>query len=369
MPDRPIHHTQQATLSLDSLEFDPDNPRLPNWVAKNDEAIYEHITQNYTIGELVDSFIDNGYFEAERLIVIPSQSISDRYIVVEGNRRLAALKYLQDQLNDTLLPDTIVSEPRRSELTAIPCLIVESREEVNTYLAYRHIGGMKTWSAEAKARFILRMIDSLIADDDQHPFRTIGRKVGSNAYGIRNLYIAIAVLEHARDELDLDVDYLQYKRFGVWTRCMNSSEIREFIGLGDPKNYSEIVDRIANLHNDKLQEVIEDLSIGPHHPTPVVNDSRLVTTYGRVLNHTNAYRVLRDHKSLQAAIIVLEEQDMARRILTIEDQISIVLDDIREFDLDKEVAKEIQQPTRKLLQSARMLHFTIAGTIDEDNLV
>lgn len=168
--------TNQRTIELSNLEFDHQNPRLPEWVERDEQKIFEHILEYYALDELIDSFLDNGYFEAERLIVIESEFTPGNYIVVEGNRRLAALKYLKEQFDAT--PDSVQVIPKdlSDELSHIPCLIVQSREEINTYLAYRHIGGMKTWGAEAKARFVLRMTKELIAKGDSDPFRTIGKK-------------------------------------------------------------------------------------------------------------------------------------------------------------------------------------------------
>lgn len=286
--------------------------------------------------------------------------------MVEGNRRLAALRVLQEEARSTQVTTTL-SPDRLQDLSIIPCLIVDSREEVNTYLAYRHIGGMKTWSAEAKARFILKMAAELVAEGDTNPFRTIGRKIGSNAYGVRNLYTSLAVLEYARDELGLSTDYIQYRRFGVWDKCMNSAAIKEYIGLGDSKQYSEIVNNIESIDDNRLKEVISDLTAPSDGRLAIVNDSRLVTNYGRVLTNEAARQTLRDYEDLHMAVQVLRDEDYAHVINSIDNQISKIIEEIATTKSSEEIALELKNPVQKLYGHVRILHATVQKAIEDDD--
>ena len=366
MPKNSTFAAVPENIPLDNLHFDPHNPRLPAWVARDEESIHQHIVENYALRELIDSFTDNGYFEAERLLVIKLDDNPGHYIVVEGNRRLAALRELEEQAR-TAKEVAAISPDLLQDLSVIPCLIVESREEINTYLAYRHIGGMKTWSAEAKARFILNMANELASQGDTNPFRTIGRKIGSNAYGVRNLYTSLAVLEYAREELGLNTEYVQYSRFGVWDKCMNSSAIKEYIGLGDSKLYSEIVRNIESIDNDNLEEVISDLTVRSGGMPAIVNDSRLVTNYGRVLTNEAARQTLRDYEDLHMAVQVLKDEDYAYVINSIDNQISKIIEDIATTKFSEEIALELKTPVQKLYGHVRILHAAVQESIEDDD--
>ena len=99
-------------------------------------------------------------------------------------------------------------------LTGIPCFLIPHRDQVHTYIGFRHIGGIKTWPPEAKARYILTEVKRLADRGSADPFRELGRGVGSNAQGVRNPYLAIRILIYAREKFGLDVAYVQESRFG-----------------------------------------------------------------------------------------------------------------------------------------------------------
>src|SRR5205807_548398 len=100
-----------------------------------------------------------GFFSSEPLIVIEADEVDGKqmYTVVEGNRRLTALRLLDDaELRKTLEADdewnTLAEETALPE--AIPTVVAPSREMVAPIVGYRHISGIEEWDPDAKARFI-----------------------------------------------------------------------------------------------------------------------------------------------------------------------------------------------------------------------
>lgn len=296
------------------LDLDPDNPRLPEELQGDEDEIMGYIVEHGVLGELAYSFLENGFFEAERLIVITNPRKKGRYIVVEGNRRLATLKILHGDYPEYKITDQDPTRVQLAELKNIPCLEATNRDEVNSYLAHRHIGGMKTWSPEARARFIRGMVETIAQENPEDTFRIVARKVGSNTQGIRNSYTAISVLAHARDELGLNVQYLLLKRFGVWLRAMNSPEIRSYIGIGAPGSYTEVRHNIESLGKAELQEVVADLSIRPDGRKPLISDSRWITEYGLMLSNDRIRGFLRQSENFGAARTMLSERTLPQRL-------------------------------------------------------
>ena len=82
-------------IPLSNLLFDPENPRLPKEFRGNrdEQAIIKHMLRDESLIELMKSIGQTGYSASEPLLVVPE---SEKYIVVEGNRRLAALKLLSN---------------------------------------------------------------------------------------------------------------------------------------------------------------------------------------------------------------------------------------------------------------------------------
>ena len=82
-------------ISVDCLRLDQKNPRLVgSGELKNDAAIISELYRGEYLGELLQSFAANGYLDIKPLIV----ELSGEYLVVlEGNRRLAAIKLFCEQ--------------------------------------------------------------------------------------------------------------------------------------------------------------------------------------------------------------------------------------------------------------------------------
>lgn len=81
-------------ISVAKLDFDPHNPRFSTEIAGGPEGeLVERFIRDERLLEVLNSIADQGYFAGEPLLVVESAG-TDRFHVIEGNRRLAALKLL-----------------------------------------------------------------------------------------------------------------------------------------------------------------------------------------------------------------------------------------------------------------------------------
>ena len=107
----------------------------------------------------MESIAERGYFSEEPLVGVPSgQTTEDGeeiFTIVEGNRRLAALRLLLFEEDRKLVDAKNVPAVGITELDRIrevPVKVYRTRKEVVPYLGVRHIVGVKPWDALAKAR-------------------------------------------------------------------------------------------------------------------------------------------------------------------------------------------------------------------------
>ncbi len=328
---------------VDLLDLDSHNPRLPEeLIGKPQPIILRYLYDNLVLEELAQSFLDNGFFVHEPLIITPGTK--GRYIVLEGNRRLAALMILhgRPEASDIAF-DLEIPEGRLDELKAVPCFEVKKREEVFRFLGFRHIGGIKTWGAEAKARYLAAEVDKAVAQESTNPFRDVGRRVGSNAQGVRNSYVALALLRHAREEFSIDVKLLQNARFGVWLRILNSPDIRKYIGLGDTREYGEIKPALKGLNSVNLKRVVSDWTPPEDRKKAVVEDSRDITDYGRILQHPKAAAVLARYGDFAIARQIVDEADLPKRLEKIANQCQVILQEVQGTAGSKELVAAAEQ--------------------------
>ena len=98
----PEESYREALLS--NLRLDPENPRLPrdeDWASQAEDRLLREFSRRYNLIELARSIVDKGFTPryAEALLVVEDPSDPDRYVVIEGNRRLATLKLLTSSDN------------------------------------------------------------------------------------------------------------------------------------------------------------------------------------------------------------------------------------------------------------------------------
>src|SRR5262249_25715219 len=137
------------------LLFDTENPRLAEYgVTKStsEDEILAILWEAMDVKELVQSIAASGYFPHEPLIVVER---GNKYIVIEGNRRLAAVKVLRSdslaQQHGWDIPH--ISKAAKDKLEYLP-VIVSTRKDSWRPLGFKHVNGPAKWSSYAKATFI-----------------------------------------------------------------------------------------------------------------------------------------------------------------------------------------------------------------------
>lgn len=356
-------------LPVDQLALDPENPRLPESLVHAPATdILKWLENNLVLEELAQSMVENGFFQNEPLVVLPMDRNSN-YIVVEGNRRFATLAILLQLpvAQNAELAFDLRTEPTAEQLDAlrqVPCLVVQDRDEVRQFLGFRHIGGLKTWSPEAKARYLAREIEIEMKKGTLDPFREVARRVGSTRPSVRDQYIALKVLQSARDDYRIDSSYVIDERFGVWNRLLNSPGVRKHIGLVS-REEAEDVDRTVNeLKPAGLGEVIGDLTpAGQSASSAVLTDSRNATIYGEVLQNERAHATLRRSGDLQIAAQVIHRGSITDRLRNIQQTLGVLADGIDGYDYSTETLVAAQA----VFGEARSLRDIIQGRLNNDD--
>jgi hypothetical protein len=348
-------------ILIDQLLLDPQNPRLPETTraAGNAQAsqpkLVEYFAKHGVLDELAASFADNGYFATEPLIVTREGAPKDRFIVLEGNRRLAALKVLFEgtaEQRDLLGVD--LDKARRKELKAVPVLLVERHEDATAMIGFRHIGGLKFWDADAKARWIKKHVDGEAGRKPRSgdPIEVVSRQVGLPASAVRNYYLAWALVEFARKEEKYDPSRLiDEDRFGVWLRAIESPKIREYVGLGSPRTYDEAVKASKGGNSRRVVEVLADLTRTADGQPALVGDSRNITKYAAVIADAGARKVLRSRLDLLRAYETLVPVTLLEQIRRATRALKRLRDELDRLDDIEPEAKEAIDELRRVADS------------------
>jgi len=197
---------RSVDIETDKLLLDPNNYRFldnPNYKKKIKTKYHQENVQEstlrlleqdkrYQLGELKKSIMANGYVPMERVIVVPYKYKEGTYLVVEGNRRVAALKSLLQENGESVIelkPADVVS------FSKIPAAILEMDEgslahAERVIMGIRHIAGPKAWGAYQQAQLVLELHDT-----EGYDFKNIGEHLGISTVEVARRYRAMKALK------------------------------------------------------------------------------------------------------------------------------------------------------------------------------
>lgn len=147
---------------LTEIHLDPKNVRLETASAQVEADIMEDLFANEDALGLVDGISKVGYLTHEIPVVVKRRG---KFVVVEGNRRIAALKAIQ---NPQLVPDfqarinrLVADIPDRDRLRRIRAKVAPNQDQADQLIAALHTGNLRrSWTPARQAAFFQAQIDS-----------------------------------------------------------------------------------------------------------------------------------------------------------------------------------------------------------------
>lgn len=138
-------------IRTSELVLDLGNPRILEPVKSQDE-IRKYLLKNEDVAELAQRINRVGILPGDVLVVIEE---NNQYVVMEGNRRAAAIQMMLDRSlippGETGIPD--VGAEIKEIIQEQDAHIVENRKMAERMMATRHIEGVKRWKTIAKQNF------------------------------------------------------------------------------------------------------------------------------------------------------------------------------------------------------------------------
>ena len=161
---------EDMVIPVASLLVDELNPRLTQPSSGQKNAIRAlAIVQGRKLQALAEDIVEHGLSPGDLTIVMPFGGGGDRYVVLDGNRRLTALRVLEipDLLADAV-PKRVYNAIRRmaatyrdSPIKEIHCVVFDNRDEANHWIELRNAGerggaGPVQWGSDETDRFRTR---------------------------------------------------------------------------------------------------------------------------------------------------------------------------------------------------------------------
>jgi len=319
--------------SIDRLFLDAHNPRLGREQVRKglsqDDVL--RIMKDWALEELATSFCESGFWPQEALVAVREKVGANRaLVVIEGNRRLAALKLIAQAKagNRGLASWRAIIEgvppSRLAELRErIPYMLMPSRESVKAYLGFRHVTGIKEWKPAEKAHFIAELIEK-----DDLTYEQVRRRIGSKLPTVRQTYISYRLLLQMEEQSEkVDLEKVE-ERFSVLYLSIRSDGVRKYLHVNidaDPKTAKRPVpqSRLRQLESFALW------LFGDAKHDPLFTDSRRVDDFGRILASSKgvAYLERTEKPSFEVArrLAGVSEDEVATHIEAAADEVEEAL--------------------------------------------
>jgi hypothetical protein len=294
---------------VSDLIFDPQNPRLPNSVdGSKEEEVIQWMLENENVIELMASIAEKGFFAAEPLLVSVSKESNSKFEVIEGNRRLTAVKLLlYPELASTrknAISEIIEEGKKIDTIKELPVIIFDNPDEIQLYLGYRHITGVQPWDSLAKARYLKKIRASLGIADLDELYKSLAKMIGSRSDHVKLLLTGLNIYETIEENSFFGIKDLDEKsiKFGVLYTAVNNNNISYFIGVDlDKENPTE------NIVLDNLKELSTWMFEKNSEGFTRLGESRNLRLLNKVVENPRALDAFRKEKSLRDAVLLTDE--------------------------------------------------------------
>ena len=350
MPEEQPEQTRgrRQRVSLASLYLDPSNYRFADHVdyrpvAPGDvfKADVQRRTMKLVLGDklanvddLVKSIKENGWLDIDPILV--QRQDDKRFLVVEGNRRVATLKHLRARYDESAID---LGNLDRAIFTQLPVVLHETADERQhlVMMGLHHINGKKRWPAVNRALAMKRLLGQFDGDSD-----AVCRALGVTRYDFNRSIRALALVD-AYKESDYG-DQFESDQYTLFREVLGKPSIRKWLGwdhnagtAAQRDNLHRLFSWMSRVGGDaEGDDASQGVDVGP-----------VVTTVGHVRDLANliedpkALERLDETRSLQEAALssdLLAKTEVGRAFHACDDgieQLNKQMGDLDAEDLDR----------------------------------
>ncbi|MDO9531084.1 MAG: ParB N-terminal domain-containing protein [Deltaproteobacteria bacterium] len=231
---------EEGKFAPEFLLLDPNNYRfqdLEGFVYAAEDRFHEEsvqkraylrLRQEETLQALKNSILRNGYITVERIVVRPYAHFTDkRWIVIEGNRRLAAVKWIiEDHGAGVDIPQDVLDSIKK-----LPVLIAEQTMPDQIFRAslmgIRHVSGTKQWGGYQRAKLVASMRDDLKLEATE-----VAERLAMSATEVNRRYRAFKALQQMQNDEEFG-GYAKPSMYPLFHEAISIQVVKNWLGWND----------------------------------------------------------------------------------------------------------------------------------------
>ena len=349
---------QSSLESLESLYLDPNNYRIidaENYVKEPEKRVLNQDVQRRTyniivgknaehVRDLIDSFRENGFLPIDQ-IQVRRLGDSSEFLVVEGNRRIAALKYLQSKYEEESV-DLGRLDP--ALFSKVPVVYYTDTGEGHhlVLMGLKHISGNKKWPTINQAELIrtLHIKHGKSLDEASKSLGISKREAGT-------ILETLSLIDIYRDS-DYG-DQFESSRYTVFGEIVRNQKMRAWLKWDKAKmtaGNAENLDRLFSWISKDV--VVGDESDDEQTHEAIVAGVRDVRELAKIIDDEKALDNLESTRSLSDAALSSSVfgEDKAKKSLAMIDKHANVV-----FGLSEHVTDADREDIEKLIGKLRGL--------------
>lgn len=306
--------TTKKSLNIKNLFLDPNNYRFADEVKyekiDNDKLLSDRIqkrTRSYiegdkrsSIHDLLESFRANGFLKVD---VIQLKDLgNNNYLVIEGNRRVTALKCLQDDFKQ----GKDIGKLSPTIFNSVPAEIIKTQNDTKEHLiimGLKHISGNKKWPAINQAQLIYDYLKDSWDNDNEYAEKEdeLCKSLGITKQKLRSSQRAIHLINQYK-ESDYG-DQFRTDMFSIFEEIVKKGQIREWLAWDDKKYIPEDKYKMERLFSwiSKSDKIDEDNNEEQIERDPIIDKASEIRFLAEFINNEEAIDTMERAESVTIA--------------------------------------------------------------------
>ena len=284
-------------LKLEQLLLDPNNPRFSelgevlNSISEGrfaDEKVQASTFDkmkdpSFDVAELRDTIKAIGFLPMDRIVVRrwKGKSVKELFVVIEGNRRATALKWLVDLHG---VGKINFDDVQLINLTNLECLLLDDKHAMsaaNLILpGLRHVSGIKEWGPYQKAKAVHALRDSGLSPQEA------AQSLGLSTRAANASYRCFVALEQMVADEEFG-EYAEPRMYSYFEEIFKRPDVRNWLAWDNEKEQFCNKDRLSEFYAWMLP------SGENGNETPKLPEAKSVRDLSGIVNDESALNVLR----------------------------------------------------------------------------
>ena len=330
-------------LSPDQLLLDPNNYRFHdlagyrpvNRARAAERGVQDRALQflldtpSFDLRPLRDSITSNGFVAFEQIVVeaFAPDATPPQYLVVEGNRRAAAIKtILSDCAGGALdLRPEILDTLRQISVIEIIGTDDERSKYQKTLMAIRHVAGIKEWGPYQQARLVVEMFDN-----EEGLFSAVAQRIGISSREVARRYRASKALKQMEEDEEFG-EYAEPRLYSFFHEAVSQPKVREWL------NFSDQTYKAENAEAKRIfYELLSPREVdGDTHPAKLQNANKEVRLLKDIVDKPVPLKILADpSRPFEDAVRAAEAESPQDETGVLEHGLGVALQALREPSID-----------------------------------